>query len=128
MTINSIASILDLWEGHKICWLFPVPLEKNLFFKEDCSPPEDYKVNMIAYFFDAVHSKFRIQLFFWNSFGNIEYRPRFSGYQMVGVSWPFLGGLRTPTKDPKQLQTWSVKVGLNNFIENILVPKELGSN
>ena len=47
---------------------------------------------------------------------------------MVGVSWPFLGGLRIPTKDPKQVQNWSVKVGLDNFIENILVPKELGSN
>ena len=35
---------------------------------------------------------------------------------------------RIPTKDPKQVQTWSVKVGLHNFIENILLPKELGSN
>ena len=43
-------------------------------------------------------------------------------------SWPFLGGLRIPTEDPKQVQAWSVKVGLQNFIENILLPKELGSN
>ena len=35
---------------------------------------------------------------------------------------------RIPTKDPKQVQTWSVTVGLHNFIENILFPNELGSN
>lgn len=41
VTINSIASILDLWKGHKICRLYPVALEKNLFFKKDCSPPTE---------------------------------------------------------------------------------------
>ena len=41
MAINNITSILDLWEGHKICRLFPAALEKHLFLKEDCSPPED---------------------------------------------------------------------------------------
>ena len=41
VTISSITSILDLQEGHKICWLFPAALEKNLYLKEDCSPPED---------------------------------------------------------------------------------------
>ena len=62
VTINSITSILDLWEGHKICRLFPSALGKKPFFKEDCLPPLKigYMVNMMVYFSDPVHSKFRI--------------------------------------------------------------------
>ena len=60
--MNNIASILDLWEGHKTCRLIPAALEKKLIFQRKIALPLkiDYKVNMIVYFSDSAHSKFGI--------------------------------------------------------------------